>query len=271
MQEANFIVDKNKCIGCGKCLKVCPGNMIGKNTLKMENGYPVMEDQTTFGWNGCWKCERCFAVCPFGAISIFGVHPNEKLEKPSSHIKEDLPKLIRYRRSCRLFKNKEVDHKLILEIMDTMACIPTGGNNSSLEFSIVENKSGMNKLYEAIYGKNKQLNLFGEYEENNLNKLRLYNAPCCFIAHKTNKTKFKSGMLTELGMSTAYFELLVNSYGLASIITNQTADLISKSNEARKILGIPEDHIILSVVGFGYPEIEFARGIEKTKKTTYLK
>ena len=30
-----------------------------------------MEAFSEFGWNGCWKCEHCLAVCSSGAISIF--------------------------------------------------------------------------------------------------------------------------------------------------------------------------------------------------------
>lgn len=270
MYNARFIVDKEKCIHCGKCLCVCPGNMVGGDILKMQDGYPVMTNQTNFGWHGCWKCERCFAVCPTGAISIFGLTPNKKLEKPSSNIKDDLPKLVRFRRSCRSFKDKDVDKNIILQIMDAMSSIPTGGNNTSLEFSVVINKNGMRKLNEAICGNGIQLSLFDKVDPNDFSALRLYNAPCCFIAHKTNKTKFKKGMLTELGMSVAYFELLANAYGLGTIITNQTADLITKSKKARSLLNIPEDHQVLAVVGFGYPKIEYARGVNKTKKTTYL-
>lgn len=270
MDNARFICDKDKCIHCGKCLKVCPGNILGGKVLEMKDGCPIMPNQTTFGWHGCWGCERCFAVCPTGAISIFGLKPNEKLDKPSANIKEDLTKLVRFRRSCRDYLDKDVDTKTIKEIMDAMGSIPTGGNNTTLEFSVVVNKSGMRKLYEAIYGRNVQLNMFEEANTDDFSKLRLYNAPCCFIAHKTNKTKFKKGMMTELGMSVAYFELLANSYGLGTIITNQTADLISKSPDARKLLHIPEDHEILAVVGFGYPKIEYARGVSKHKKTTYL-
>lgn len=271
MESANFVVDKEKCIHCGKCLEICPGNLVGGEVLKMKDECPEMPDQTTFGWHGCWKCERCFAVCPTGAISIFGLKPSEKLEKPSQHIKDDLPKLVRYRRSCRKFKDKEVEEKTILEIMDAIGSIPTGGSNTSLEFTVVEGKSGMKKLNEAIFGKNNQTSLFGEEKQDDFLKLKLYNAPCCFIAHKTNKTKFKGGMMTELGMSVAYFELLANAYGLGTIITNQTAYLISNSRDGRKVLGIPEDHEILAVVGFGYPEIVYARGVSKKKKTTYLK
>lgn len=32
---------------------------------------------------------------------------------------------------------------------------------------------------------------------------------------------------------------------------------------AREMLGIPSDHYMKLIVGFGYPEIEYARGVQK--------
>lgn len=57
MEEANFIVDKEKCIHCSRCLKVYPVNLVGGEVLKMKDGCPEMPNQTTFVWHACWKCE----------------------------------------------------------------------------------------------------------------------------------------------------------------------------------------------------------------------
>lgn len=35
--------------------------------------------------------------------------------------------------------------------------------------------------------------------------------------------------------------------------------------QAREMLGIPADHYMKLIVGFGYPEIEYARGVQKDK------
>ena len=62
---ANFHVNQEKCIGCGLCIKVCPGGILHLN----EQRKCEMDEIDSFGWNGCWKCEHCQAVCPKGAIS----------------------------------------------------------------------------------------------------------------------------------------------------------------------------------------------------------
>lgn len=48
----------DKCIGCGKCLTVCPQNCIYKGTPKP---YTIRQ-------NNCLHCGACFEKCPSGAI-----------------------------------------------------------------------------------------------------------------------------------------------------------------------------------------------------------
>ena len=55
-------INKNKCVGCGKCRIVCPGTLIsadcqGKAYIK----YP----------KDCWGCTSCIKECPVHAISFY--------------------------------------------------------------------------------------------------------------------------------------------------------------------------------------------------------
>lgn len=79
MNRARFIVDTERCIGCGKCAKVCPGGTLSLDPAKK----PKIADFDEFGWNGCWKCEHCLAVCPNQAITIFGHRPEDSLPVPA--------------------------------------------------------------------------------------------------------------------------------------------------------------------------------------------
>ena len=69
-------------------------------------------------------------------------------------------------------------------------------------------------------------------------------------------------------IAAAYFELLANAFGLGTIIMSYPADvLIELAPEAKKMLHIPQDHYMKLIVGFGYPEIPYARGVQKDRKT----
>ena len=250
-------------------MDVCPGNMVGGDVLRFEDGHPVMVDQTKFGWNGCWRCQHCMAVCPAGAISILGVSPDEVTEKPSVNVSDDLTKLIRYRRTCRDYRKEEVDSETIDKILDTVSAVPTGGNNQRLEFSVVYTREAMRKLYKIVCG-HKMDPLF-EDNTDDLSALRIYDAPNLFIAHKEVGQRFTNGDVVEINIATAYFELLANAYGLGTVMSTYSAELISKNKEALRFLGIPENHQFMTVVGFGKPVYEYARGIEKHRKTTKIK
>jgi len=55
-------IDSEKCIACGKCLNICPGSLIyrnseGKSYIKYEKD--------------CWGCTACLKECPVKAIHYF--------------------------------------------------------------------------------------------------------------------------------------------------------------------------------------------------------
>lgn len=54
------MVDKNKCIGCGTCVQLCPVGAISFD----EDGKAVIDP------NICIKCGTCEASCPVQAIKI---------------------------------------------------------------------------------------------------------------------------------------------------------------------------------------------------------
>ena len=266
MKNARFKVNTGKCTGCGLCLNVCPGNMVGGDVLRMSDGHPVMVDQTKFGWQGCWRCQHCLAVCPAGAISVLGVSPDEVSGKPGDAIREDLPRLVKYRRTCRDFQKKEVDSRTIDEILEAVSAVPTGGNNQRLEFSVVCTRDAMRKLHDAVFGGGRQMSLFETDEEEDFSDLRIYDAPHLFIAHTVVGDRFRDGDFVEISMATAYFELIANAYGLGTVISTYSAELLSKNKDAMQLLRIPENHRFMTVVGFGYPKYKYARGVEKSKK-----
>lgn len=55
-------INKEKCVGCLMCTKVCPGSLIySDENKKAYIKYPDM----------CWGCVSCVKECKFGAIDFF--------------------------------------------------------------------------------------------------------------------------------------------------------------------------------------------------------
>ena len=55
-------INKLKCVGCGKCIEACPGNLIKKDT----DGKAFIKHV-----KDCWGCTSCLKECRFEAINFF--------------------------------------------------------------------------------------------------------------------------------------------------------------------------------------------------------
>lgn len=52
-----YMIDKKKCVGCGKCAEVCPTDTICKSE---ENEYTTK----------CTSCGICAKACPMGILEV---------------------------------------------------------------------------------------------------------------------------------------------------------------------------------------------------------
>ena len=54
-------IDITKCIGCGRCRDVCPGNLLRAD----ETGKAYIRKP-----GNCWSCASCVKECPVSAVSL---------------------------------------------------------------------------------------------------------------------------------------------------------------------------------------------------------
>lgn len=55
-------INAGKCKGCGRCVEVCPGNLIKLNDARKACIKHARD---------CWGCTSCLKECQFGAIDFF--------------------------------------------------------------------------------------------------------------------------------------------------------------------------------------------------------
>jgi nitroreductase/NAD-dependent dihydropyrimidine dehydrogenase PreA subunit len=159
---AEFVVDKKKCNGCGRCVKACPVQLIEVRDKKScsNQRYDVFR---------CLTCENCTAVCPENAITIkkdyrvpkgfwknVHVYPDSKIPpsplgngKGYHEIKDQLTEMERViyeRRSNRLYKKKQVEPELIHRIIEAGRFAPSAGNNQPWKFIVIQNPDVLDEL-----------------------------------------------------------------------------------------------------------------------------
>jgi nitroreductase len=246
------------------------------------DGYPYMKSFERFGWRGCWRCQHCLAVCPAGAISIFDKKPEESIPLPPDEMGIYMEQLITSRRSCRRFLDKNVESELITRILSAMAAAPTGGNSQSVEYTVIDDKDRVRDIWKIAYAKmdsdaKKRIytHSFSDFyyrkmkqSEKTLRKddMLFCGAPHLFIAHEKCTGKWAEDSKVNCNIATAYFELLCNAHGLGTVIMSYPAEVLNElAPQAREMLDIPQDHYTNLIVGFGYPEIPYARGVQKNR------
>ncbi|MBQ6489568.1 MAG: nitroreductase family protein [Solobacterium sp.] len=278
-EKTHFKVDYDKCIRCGRCVNTCSGMVIEQD----ENGYPFMKEFDRFGWHGCWRCQHCLAVCPQAAISIFDRHPEDSLPLPPEDMGEYMEELISSRRSCRRFLDQDVEPQIIDRILSAMENAPTGGNSQGVEYTVIDDRARVRQIRNVAYTVMEQKASQGIYthsfsrfyyrkmkeSERTVRKddLLFCGAPHLFIAHAGCTGKWGEDSKADCIIAAAYFELLCNAHGLGTVMMSYSAEVLNElAPQARKMLDIPSDHYTGIIIGFGYPEIPYARGVQKERK-----
>lgn len=124
-------IDKEKCSGCGMCVKDCPNRAIELNEKKAQMVF-----------DSCLECGHCVAICPKGAVSMNGYAMDEVKEYSKDVFTiapESFLNSIKFRRSIRQFKSLPVEHDKIMKVIDVGRYTPTGSNKQGTRYIVVEN------------------------------------------------------------------------------------------------------------------------------------
>ncbi len=273
LNDKKFKVDKEKCIQCGLCTKICWNGALTKGA----EGYPELHtDYTDLSdeWHMCWECQRCMAVCPTAALSICGKDPADSVPADRIPSAEAMEALILNRRSCRSFQQKNVDKDLITHILSIVNNLPTGSNNQLLQFALIDDIETMNRFRKIFYEEFWRVTGSGVYPERfpkkDIDCFREYcdkgeefvfrGAPHLLIPYsKIGKGDWEC----ETNIALAYTELLMNTYGLGTIILSTPWQAMTICPHTTELLGIPENCYPACYLAFGWPAIRFPRGVQR--------
>jgi nitroreductase/Pyruvate/2-oxoacid:ferredoxin oxidoreductase delta subunit len=151
------VIDRERCIGCGECVRVCPSQ-----TITLENGKAAVTGRRSLG------CGHCAAVCPVEAVQVTALDPGSFRFRSFDCRTDWLPygafntgelvRLMASRRSCRCFDSDAVDRAILEDLVQIGATAPSGTNSQNWSFTILPTRAAVLALGHAVAAFFKRLN-----------------------------------------------------------------------------------------------------------------
>jgi len=262
-----FKVDTEKCIRCGECGRDCFAGVIGEDG----DGLPVVIPERE---GLCIECQHCLAVCPTGALSVFGLDPEAgRPLKDGMPDPERMETLIMGRRSIRRYKKEGVDPALIRHLLEVASHAPTAVNRRPVRLTVVDDPAAMDRLRAAATDAAlKRLHdgtipagyeRIGDYLKNGREgeDVIFRGAPHVLLA---TAPETALSPMADCHIVMSYFDLLASSHGLGTVWDGIARAVISGvCPELRDLLGIPADHVIACVMAFGKPAVKYHRTVQR--------
>ena len=285
-------IDPDLCIGCGLCIEVCPAK-----TLSVQDGKASVTGTYSMG------CGHCEAVCPVNAIQVEALeHPftlffSEVDDRWLPHGEYDtgqLVRLMRSRRSCRNYTDREVDRKLLEDLVKIGTTAPSGTNSQLWTFAILASRKEvvsfgeqiarffdkLNRLAEKswlrIFSKYFGRDTLGEYYRRYYETVReglmlwkqegkdtLFHGATATIlvgGKKIASSPMEDGLLASQNIM-----LAAHSLGLGTCMIGFAVEAIKRDKNLRKLLEIPDDESIFAVIALGYPAEQYEKAAHRIK------
>lgn len=275
-------INKEKCIGCGNCTDICPHGV-----LTLENG------KACYSKMGCFFCGHCRAICPVEAIEVTGtsaeMEPIEDISLVSSSAGGgSLIQLMQNRRSCRAYQDKEVPLSQLVNLVNTGITAPSGTNSQGWQFALLPTRgdvlalgglvgeyyrklnrkaeNGFLRMVVKLFGNDSLGRYFRDYYSSVEDAIRLWEtegtdklfhgAPSAIVvtANQGSSCPAEDALL-----ATGNIVLAAQSFGLGSCLIGFAVEAMRRDRAIMKKLSIPEDEQVYSVIGLGYPAVQFLR------------
>lgn len=274
-----MIVNVDKCIGCTLCKQDCI-----VNDIEMVNGKSYIKNET------CIKCGHCIAICPVNAISS-----NDEKEYSMNQVKkfnaedftvnpETLMNFMKFRRSVRLFSNKDIEDEKIDQIIETGKFTQTGGNTQDVSYIIVKDKiQELRKM--VLETLNNQADILLNNSETPKQILTyanmwkgMYNS---FLENPNGEDKlfFKAPLLILVKansvvngtLASSKMELMINALGLGTYFSGFLVRAVQFNPKIKDFLKMESTEELVTCLVIGYPKVKYKRTVpRKDVKVTRL-
>ena len=239
-------INQDACIGCGQCVKDCPGACISLSSGKagiIENSF-------------CIECGHCYAVCPANAIRMEGFSCEEKPVTPMTVLDSGtLLSAMKSRRTMRQFKDQPVEAEKILRILEAGRYSPTGGNSQSVEFTILGSRQEeAEKICVNLFRTGQKA---GSVVTELLKRMDISDhfffkgAPLVIVVSAKNQT--------DGALASSYMEIMAESLGLGVLYSGFFIACTALSRKLRRLLALPKGRKAVTCMVIGYPAVTYQR------------
>ncbi|WFA09323.1 nitroreductase family protein [Tissierella sp. Yu-01] len=151
----------------------------------------------------------------------------------------ELLEILKNRRSIRKFKEEKVAKEVIEQVLKAGLLAPSSKNKKPVQFIVVEDKDTLLKLKEC---KSKGADAFNT-------------APCAIVVIADNQ--LSDVWIEDASIATILLQTAAENLGLGSVwiqMRNRQNNIGNSEDEVRKVLNIPENYGVLSIVAIGYKD-----------------
>lgn len=240
-------IDSTKCIGCLKCVSVCPFNV-----LDIENKRPKANEEKP-----CIKCLHCAAACPQNAVyfdNIEGIIQQEEPKHPENHPEIIEGHLMR-RRSYRHFKPEAVPKEILNHALTVSEWAPSAKNQHPAKWIVVRDENTITLIMDHILDYVKETGTSPEIAalyERGYNVV-MGNAKTLLLSYARTDS-INPFADTTLAMYTV--ELLLQSQGIGTCWAGYLMRMCNQVPALKKLFNLPEGCQFYGAMMMGFPENE---------------
>ena len=265
MNKLKFFVDESKCVKCGACIRDCAVEILEFDPVReFPHVIPGAED-------ACTRCQHCLAVCPTGAVEIFGRDPEESMPADSNPDPEEILSLIANRRSFRSYRHENLDDVTLGKLKDMLKFVPTGVNAHSLYFAFIDDVKVMDEFRDYVSNQIAGM-LAGEPDSPFLARMARYRgqfergkdvifrgAPHMLVVAADEKSATPA---VDPSIALSYFELYAQSLGVGTVWCGLAQGALNYFPELMRRLKLPEGYRAGYCMLFGPTNLRYRRAVQ---------
>lgn len=240
-----ILIDNDKCIGCGSCVRDCVAGF-----LRIEDGKAVPKEA------GCIGCGHCYAICPTEAVTVSGMETDAgEFADLTEFDSARLLQAMKSRRSIRQFLPDPVEPEKVGMILEAGRYCPTGSNAQDITYTILGSRQDeIESICVNVFRKGLgAAGTFSAFARNMVIDDHFFfkGAPLVIVVSAKSKTN--------AALASSYMELMAENLGLGVLYSGFFVAVTALSAKVKHLLDLPAGQKVVTCMVIGYPKVKYRR------------